>query len=206
MEVKYNMFPLARMEQNQILLVIANHAAREQMLEWIAMQACQGRVRVVDGSNQFNVYQVAKTIRRQTARLTDALKNIQISRSFSCYQMTAMLEKILARPGEPGMPEAGMPAENIPVFVLDLLFSYYDEDIKLPESQRLLKKSIRALEQLSRRAPVVISSRPMMYNQERKMLLDELKETATLVWEAEETVTRQLPAPNLLPWPEEKSS
>lgn len=192
------MFPLARMEKNQMLLVVANHAAREQMLEWIALQACQGRVRVVDGSNQFNVYRIAKTIRRQTARLTDALKNIQVSRSFSCYQMTAMLEKVAAQSGGEGVDE-----ENVPVFALDLLFSYYDEDVKLPESERLLQKSIRSLEQISRRGPLVVSSRPLMYNLERKMLLDRLKEAAALVWEAEETAPKQLASPYLLPWPDE---
>lgn len=182
------LYPLKYVQSQQILLIIAQSAAREQMLEWIAMQACGGRVRVIDGGNQFNVYRVAKNIRRQTHRLHTVLQNIQISRSFSCYQMTALLEKT--------------PAENTPLFLLDFLFSYYDEDIRLKESMRLLTKSIQSLKRLSTQAPLIISTRPRMYDVNRSVLLDEVKDNATQLWEIETQDTGQLNAP-LLPWPQE---
>ena len=143
----------------------------------------------MDGGNQFNVYSIAKAIRRQTARLNDALNNIQISRSFSCYQMTALLERAQT--------------ETAPLFVLDFLFSYYDEDIRLEESQRLLRKAVRSFERLSQQAPLVISARSAMYSPERQILLEELKDNATMIWEAEGNVQEQLAAPCLLPLLEE---
>jgi hypothetical protein len=178
-------FSLTPINRGQVILVIAAGAAREQMLLWIAAQSIQSRVRVLDGGNQFNVYKIAKNIRRQTSRVHAALLNIQISRCFSCYQMTSALEKT--------------EAVSTPLFLLDFLFSYYDEDIRLGESLRLVRKSIRDLINLSIHAPIVIGVRPQMYSPDRSVLLKELKEIPTQLWEVESPNTH-IPPP-ALPWP-----
>ena len=183
-------FPLVQASPYQVLLFIAPGAARRQMLAWIALQAGTGKVRVIDGGNQFNVYQVAKHIRRQTSGVYETLHNISVSRSFSCYQMTAMLEKT--------------PPAATPLFILDFLFSYYDEDIRLRESQRLLQKALRTIYRISRHSTVVISTRPQMYSPDRSCLLDRLRETATQQWEIEGETPPVIHVP-ALPWPDEAS-
>jgi hypothetical protein len=162
---------LAHLRSRQIILIIAGHAALDQMLKMIASVALQEQVRVMDGGNQFNVYLVARVIRRLTAQLNQALKNIHVSRSFNCYQMTALLE------------DAGVVPRA--VFILDFLSSFYDEDVSLEESQRLLRRSIRSVKRLSRQATIFISARPSAHDPSRQVLLDMLKDAATLVWEGE---------------------
>ena len=171
---------------NQILVITAGRAAREQMLEWEALLAIQDEVTIIDGGNRFNVYQVAKSVRRKTAKLHEALQNIKISRSFSCYQMAALLREI----------QTG----TKPLFILDLLFSFYDEDIKVQESQRLLEKALIDLKRLSQNSPVVISTRPLTNNPERQILLDMLTDIAAVVWKGEEPVPVQEETLQLLPW------
>jgi len=172
---------------NQILVIAAGRAARKLMLEWIAAFAIQGAVTVVDGGNHFNVYHIAKAIRRKTVKLDMALANIHVSRSFSCYQMTALLEEM--------KPAAA------PIFILDLLFSFYDEDVKNEESQRLLEKSILSLQRLSETTPVVISTRGLSDKPERQNLMDMLTDIAAAVWQGEEPA-HQTEAPLTLPWGE----
>ncbi len=171
----------------QILLVLAGCAARVQLLEWISLFACRGKVRVIDGGNQFNIYQIAKHIRRQTSNLHEALQRIQIARSFSCYQMTELLQN------------ADPTAE--PLFILDFLSSYYDENIRLEESKRLLDKSLTALQHLSLHSALIIGARPPTHTPERNIFLEGVKDIATMLLEAEDSRKQQTRL-QLLPWVE----
>ncbi len=116
------------------------------MLELAARLALSGELRVLDGGNRFNVYPVARTIRRYSPELTAALARIRLARAFTCYQAAAML--------------AEMPAEPRPLLVIDLLATFYDESVNLNESRRLLAGCIPHLQRLSRCAPVVVSAKP----------------------------------------------
>jgi hypothetical protein len=156
----------------EVLLVVAPHAARSAMLELVAMLARTGPVRVLDGGNQFNAYQVARSVRRYTAGLEETMARIQLSRAFTCYQMTALLAS--------SVPEA------IPTVVLDLLCTFYDENVQLAERRRLLAGCTRRMRQLCRLAPVVTAAQPAGAGQpERAMLLDILCASANQVWELE---------------------
>ena len=66
------------------------------MLDLAAQLAAHGPLRVLDGGNQFNVYPVARAIRRQTPDLNAALQRIVLSRAFTCYQMVVMLDEAAA--------------------------------------------------------------------------------------------------------------
>jgi len=66
-----------------------------------------GELRVLDGGNRFNVYPVARAVRRYTPNLTASLGRICLSRAFTCYQMAALLAKT--------------PADGLPILVIDLL-------------------------------------------------------------------------------------
>jgi hypothetical protein len=99
------------------------------------------------------------------------LCRIKISRSFTCYQMVAMLSEIIP--------------DSTPILIFDLLAAFYDESVRLQESQRLLKITLRTLVRMSRHSPVLVSADPPRSNPERMILLEDLKAVAGPIWESE---------------------
>jgi len=173
-------FPLS----NQLLLVVAPHAARQSSLLLAARIAARGPLTVLDGGNQFNAYPVARAIRRLTPDLSLALERIRLSRAFTCYQLAALLAETLPN--------------GSPVMALDFLATFYDQDVQLPEAGRLLQVCIRDLQRLSRSAPVIATARPPSTAcAERWPLLDTLRAAASEVWEMAEDGTPTLAAPTL---------
>lgn len=180
-----NMNTLALPLSAHLGLVIAPKAAAPLMLDLAARLALNAPLRVLDGGNQFNAYPVARTIRRYTANLTAVLEAIQLSRAFTCYQMAALLADTLPQP--------------TPTLVLDLLSTFYDENVRLPESQRLLEVCLLRLQQLSRQAPLIISVRPPTACPERTCLLESLQGAVDQVWEIPAPPEPALPAQLMLP-------
>jgi len=155
-----NLFPSQL--PNQILLVMGEHAASNWMLELSAWLALQGDLRVLDAGNRFNAYPVAHAVRRLHHDPRVVLERIRLSRAFTCYQVDVLLEEWLPQP--------------YPTLVFDLLATFYDENVNLPESQRLLGQVIWRLQQLSKLAPVVVSTRlPAAICADRMVLFDMLK-------------------------------
>jgi hypothetical protein len=167
-----NTFSISTPLPNQFVLIVAPHAAHLQMLDLAARLAVRGPLRVLDGGNQFNPLPVARTMRRYTARLEEALVSIQLSRAFTCHQMVALLSE--------------SSSEAIPTLVLDMLSTFYDEAVPLVESQRLLEVCLVHLGRLSHGAPVVVSARPpAALVSERLPLLELLRDAAAQYWEPE---------------------
>jgi hypothetical protein len=164
---------LPELVRGQILLVIAPHAAREGMLQLAAGLAVHSSLRVLDGGNQFNAYQVARAARRQKADIDTILERIFLARAFTCYQMEALLQ--------------GTQAHPFPTLVLDFLSTFHDENVPMAERRRLLQHCARHLRRLSQPAAVVITARPAGPDQpERVELLAGLRRCADAIseWEA----------------------
>jgi len=72
---------------------------------------------------------------------------------------------------------------------------FYDEDVKLPENQRLLRRCLDALRRLSQGAPVIVSARPPKPIVLRRAigLLEQLRAAARALWEEEFRSTSQSP-------------
>jgi hypothetical protein len=167
---------------NQIFLLVAPHAGKSMMLELAARMSVAGTLRVIDGGNQFNAYIVARSVRRQTARMEEALTNIRVARAFTCYQMLVML--------------ADTPENDHPTLVLDLLSTFLDENVNLAESRRLLTACIDHLHRLSSHAPLLVSVRPpgSASEPERAELLEMVRRAAHQVWITEPPVPLALPS------------
>jgi len=149
------------------------------LFDLTARLALQGPLRVLDGGNCINIYPLARALRRQTARLEPALRNVHLARAFTCYQMLALLRDA--------------PAGSTPTLVLDLLCTFYDDSVPLPEARRLLGAVLVEVERLGRGGAVVISTRPpAQAGPERLALVDTLCEAlpARFLYPAE-----ALPAP-----------
>lgn len=150
------------------------------MWDLIARLACRGALRLLDGGNRFDVYRcnlaVGHALGGQTADLPPVLERIHLSRAFTCYQLVALMKET--------------PTQQVPTLVLDLLATFYDENVSTTESLRLLRICLAHLQRLNRLAPVAISVRPGP-PESRPELLDVLLEAADQVW----TLEPNLPKP-----------
>jgi len=168
-----------------LLLVLAPHAGGAIMWELVTRLACQGAVRLLDGGNRFDVYKcnlaVGQALGGRTGDLPAVLERIRLSRAFTCYQVVALLKST--------------PAEPVPTLVLDLLSTFYDENVSTEESLRLLQECVVHLRRLSRLAPVAVSIRPGP-PESRPDLLNTMLEAASQVWTLEPHIPK--PPPRLL--------
>ena len=157
-----------------LLLVLAPHAGGAIMWELVARLACRGALRLLDGGNSIDVYKcnlaVGQVLGGRTADLPAVLERIHLSRAFTCYQLVALLK--------------GTSAEPVPTLVLDLLSTFYDENVSTEESLRLLQECITHLQRLNRLAPVAVSVRPGP-PESRPELLKAMLEAANQVWTLE---------------------
>ena len=168
----------------KISLVVAPRGVVQSLMSMMAELALRGRVIVVDGGNCFDGYALARALRRQTHQVQAALKQVWLSRAFTCYQMTAML--------------AELPINGTPVIVLDMLSTFLDENVNFTKRQRLLDNSLNLLRRISEGAPVAVWARTQtaaVDNSEAAQLLTPLLETAHDIWElqAPEVPIHQLP-------------
>jgi len=173
--------------RGQILAILAPHAGRSVMLETAAHFALHGPVRVLDGGNHFNAYLVARSIRRFTADIDSALTRINLARAFTCYQMEALLSAA-------ALLVQQQPASAPAALVLDLLATFYDENVALIERQRLLKLCQRCFKVIAAHSPLLISLRPAMFDRpDQQDLLDEMLDFVDDVWQAEAPAVPAIP-------------
>lgn len=169
-------------------LVVAPTSLTDIIMELAARLALRGELRVVDGGNRFNAYRCSRALAKlllspqdpqdpRPETLAGALARIYVSRAFTCYQMLTLLEEL------PGSPS--------PILALDLLTTFYDEDVPTTESQRLLEASVQQLLRLSRLAPVVVTARGIRSKDatdDRSALLESLQSAAHRVWSWEPVI------------------
>lgn len=179
-----------------LLLVVAPHAGGALMLELVARLACRGPLRLLEGGNRFDVYRCNQAVARaleelqaeaslrdrvaegSAAELTlrQIMERIQLARAFTCYQLVSLLKQT--------------PALPTPTLVLDMLTTFYDENVSADESLRLLGICLGELHRLNRSAPVAVSVRPGPPGS-RPELLETLLGAAGQIWMLEP----DLPAP-----------
>jgi len=163
---------LPELVSGQVLLLIAPHAARPAMLALAARMANNGPLRVLDGGNQFNAYHVAREVRREQLEGGITLNNIALARAFTCFQMEALL--------------AAQTTAPVPLLILDMLATFYDENVPFSEREWLLKRCTTHLARLRGQVPVAISARPPHTSQtEGLQLLAMLEESVEQVWHLE---------------------
>jgi hypothetical protein len=136
----------------------------------IARLALRGPVRVLDGGNHFDAHGIARALRSKTHHLQPALQRIQVARAFTCYQVITLLQET--------------PSSATPTLVLDLLTTFYDENVPMPERLRLLQECLEQLQRLSRLATVVITVVPQP-KAEADELIDRLEASAGQTWRFE---------------------
>jgi hypothetical protein len=156
---------------NELMVVYGVHAGAGRLLDLAARLALHGQVYLLDCGNRSNMYHVAHALRPLTRDPAAALKNIRLSRAFTCYQVLALLGKVQLFTG-------------IPVLVLDFLSTFLDESVQAGECAFLFEKTLKRVLRVSQFAPVVVSVKPLLaISAERAGLLAQLKERAAHFWE-----------------------
>ena len=173
-------FPIPK--PGKISLVNAPRAVVPSLMNMLAILALRGQVIVIDGGNCFDGYALARALRAETHQVQIALKQVLLSRAFTCYQMVAML--------------AELPENGTPIVILDMLSTFLDENVHLAQRLRLLDSSLNLVRRVSTQSPVAIWTRARSSpTGEDQQLLTPLLEMAHDIWELE-TPTRpahQLP-------------
>jgi len=154
-----------------LLLVFGTHGGAPLMLDLAARLSLRGPVYLLDCGNRSNMYRVARTLRTLTADPVAVMRQIRLSRAFTCYQVVALLEKAASDRG-------------VPVLALDLLTTFMDESVQATESSTLFEQALRCLLAMSTHSPVVVSVKPLLSLSEPRFgLLEHLKQAASEVWE-----------------------
>ena len=128
--------------KNSLIVVSSHNAASDEIAALSAELALRGSVTVLDGGNCFPFYRFARLIRSQSYEGAVAVKRLFIRRAFTCYQMLELL--------------SSAPALDYPYLILNLLATFYDEQIPEREIRRLLDACLVEVNRLSMRAPVMI--------------------------------------------------
>ena len=157
---------LPALQRGSLVVVYAAHAARQEISHVAAQLALRGPLTVLDGGNRFQAYRIAQLLRKHTVQVQEASERLFIRRAFTCYQMRALLEDT------PLIPQ--------PYLILDLLFTFYDDQVSSREANRLLHACLNTIERLTRIAPVAITlGRPL--HEERKSLIEVVFARATTI-------------------------
>lgn len=128
------------------VLTLPRSLRRPTLNELTARLALRGEVQVLVAGNRFDAHGIARLLRRQTTAVFPALQRIRLARAFTCYQVASLLSEVAAA--------------QLPTLVTDLLDTFYDENVSLPERQALLTQCLQALRRLSQQAEVLISVVP----------------------------------------------
>jgi hypothetical protein len=169
---------LSGLKPGRITVMMAPHAANTLLLETSARLALHNTVRVLDGGNQFNAYNVARSIRRYTSDLDGALARIHLARAFTCYQVETLVTGAAMQ----------TPLTAVTV-ILDMLATFNDENVSIVERRRLLERCRLAMRKIARQSILVVGLRPAHPGYPDTVeLVDRVLSWADDVWQAEKPV------------------
>lgn len=130
-------------------ILYGQHAAAGYLLSLASETAVERPVHLLDFGNRCDMYYAARKLRYLTRDPAAAMQNIRLQRAFTCYQALALLREIEKM--EPGLP----------VFILDLLAPFLDENIKTGEIFRLFGEAVEQLRYALQIRPLLIGVKPV---------------------------------------------
>jgi len=202
---------LEAVHRPRLSLFWGTRAPAQTLLIMFTLLAARGETpRLFDGGNRFDGYFVARLARRLTPRPRAVLSRMHLSRAFTCFQLAELIENTPAEPeavpdrlssevDRGGPLDEGPPSDGrtllrsngaglgmgraSPLFVLDLLSTFYDESVPPRDVERLLARVIAQLKRLAAVGPVIVGAgEPQSLVKERWGLLDQLQAAADLTW------------------------
>lgn len=158
------------------ILLLVQKSLCPSIFSLAARLAERGPLLVLDGGNQFNAYHVARAARGRP----EILKRIRVSRAFTCYQMTTLLESTTI--------------SSSAILLLDFLATFYDENASFPDRRRLLQICLSHIRRLSLvNGVAVIVHPPSLSSPQATQLIERLANEADGVWASD--MPRKPPEP-----------
>ena len=165
---------LIHLTPKRLHLVLSPRPLRRKVMNGLtARLALAGPVLVLDGGNSFDAYGLSRLLRRQSAEWKTALERTQLARAFTCHQMSTLLEETAASDSPASLSQ--------PTLVLEMLDTFYDENVPLPERLRLLEGCLEHLRRLAGATSVAVSAAPLETGQPAG-LLELLTASAGQIW------------------------
>ncbi len=168
-------------------------AARESfshplVIESLAAHAARGeRLGVLIGHNRFDVYALSRLALEHGLDPRPVLARIELSRAFTCHQMHRRILTL-------GVPRAQRWSA---LYVLGLLDTFYDEDVKQYEARRLLNECLLKLKEVAASGLPTLITVSAPQEPGREHFLEEVARQADMYWAPVEEAPR-LPAPRQL--------
>jgi hypothetical protein len=147
---------------------------------WMASQGIE--VIVLDGANRFDPYLVSSFARKALISPKRLLKRIRIARTFTCYQMTALIGErltyLLRKEGKIAQVQRPW------VILIGPLSTFLDEDVPEREAGPLFERSLRKMEALAiEEIPFFLFQASVPSDSKRAYLTRRLFQFSNWVWE-----------------------
>ncbi len=137
--------------EGQLLALYGHPAVHTLAQKLLARPLFHGYgVVVLDAGNHFDPYLISRMAQALRRDPREFLSKILISRSFTCYQTHALVQKAQKVSTSP----TGKTSRT--VLVLGCLRTFYDEDVSFGERRVLLRKTLALLQGISRRGIKVL--------------------------------------------------
>jgi hypothetical protein len=137
--------PLTRLRA--LALILTPDRARSSLTEFIAAQILAGPLLVISGSEWLPAFELTRLLRSRTLHVREALDRLYTVRASTCYRLFDSL--------------ANIPSNGEPIFVLDFLQTFYDEDIPLRVRLFQLRECCRQLKRLALYRPIIVMTQQM---------------------------------------------
>jgi hypothetical protein len=170
------LFPTAHMirsfaeDSGKLFLLYGGPLVFNLSLQMAAQAMAHGSsLAVVDGCNRFNLHALTRFARERRIDPNAFLRQIYISRGFTCYQMEqAITDKLPAFLEKTGSRTA---------MIFGLLETFYDEQASLQEVQQILERITKRLQQIKSggHSILIVSLERTVAPKERNRLFTRLK-------------------------------
>jgi hypothetical protein len=131
----------------QIYLVAGNGRSIWPHTQMIAdVLGILGPLRIILGGNRYKLDYLPVLLGRRVIDIYTILNQIKVSRAETCYQMLDALQKT--------------PGDSTPLIVMELLSSFYDENLSSEEVTGVLNSCVAAIIRLSKSTPIIITADP----------------------------------------------
>lgn len=120
-----------------------------------------GPLRIILGGNRYTLDYLPVLLGRRVIDIYAILNQIKVSRAETCYQMLDALKNT--------------PADSTPLIVMELLSSFYDQNLSNEEVAGVLQSCVVALIHLSQTTPIILTADP---DHRRPQLIDQLYQLA----------------------------
>lgn len=166
----------------QIYLIAGNGRSTWPHTQMIAdVLGILGPLRIILGGNRYTLDYLPILLGRRVIDIYTILHQIKVSRAETCYQMLDALKRT--------------PADEAPLIVMELLSSFYDQNLSSEEVAGVLQSCVVALIHLSKTTPIIITADP---DARRPELIDTLYKLADGIVEMiPNNEQKEIPQPNL---------